>query len=695
MAERTCETCGAKNDVAARFCATCDAYLGWDVGRSTLGGDTLTGTIPRVVGSVTTDAGEEPGDAGAGSSPAASDGTDPWTVSGSGDVTGPRTTTPYEPAPQPAATDAAPRPAPGGTLRRDPPAVTVANPDVTITAEAAAEVELAIENTSNIVDGYVIEAVDPPAWLELAHPDTHLMPGEARTVRMSLAMRAGTLVLAQRVTIVAVVRSMEDPARSAEVRVLATVPPHGPRLALEAQPTLIRLEDADSGSFALRLDNRAANYPQTVELSGRDPENVVRFAFTPQVVEVPAGSMVEAAVTFAAPQPALGEQLSRQLTITATNDEGPITALVTLVQHTAPAPIDAPIRVQLEPSTLRLVDAHEADFEVRIDNRGGHSGVTVALSGRDPERRLAFAFAPARFIAVPGHVTRAHARLRAVPPPRGTSATYPFTVVANHGTTDLEGSGVVEISTSAPAITTAALRVDPLNLNIGTRRRGVFGVTVDNRRGAEPLQVALSARSADGLGHATFTPPQLAVGAGAIAHARMVVSSPRPETRQGAVRRLEVTAADGLQSLTTTAELTQIAPDRRGPWSKVLTIIGALVVGFGALSPWFAGFTPLLPFIEWIRMLIGSSSFTAGPEVVEPLLRLGLLVLALAMLFGLAGKAGGLTRKSAILVVLLTVSLLVFLAAMAFLPDLDFGLPVIWFGAVVGYVGGILARRRE
>ena len=64
---------------------------------------------------------------------------------------------------------------------------------------------------------------------------------------------------------------MEDSERKAAVSVVVTVPPHGPRPTLEARPTLIRLDDAGSGDFSLRLDNRAANYPQTFGMSGERP----------------------------------------------------------------------------------------------------------------------------------------------------------------------------------------------------------------------------------------------------------------------------------------------------------------------------------------------------------------------------------------------------------------------------------------
>ena len=712
MAERICEVCGAKNDANARFCVVCDSYLGWDVGRSTLDGEALTGTIPRVVDTVPAEpAHVDPAATDGAAAPAAT--SDVWTVSGSGAVSEPNVTLPGDSAnagaaaAAAAAASAAPAaPAASGAAtpspedeaqHRDSPGVTVATPEVVVTPDAAAEVEFTIENPTKIVDGYVFEAVDPPSWLQLVQPDVHLMPGEERGVTISIAMQQGVMVVAQRIAQTIVVRSVEDGKRNTAVRVVVTVPPQGPRLTLEARPTLIRLEDAGSGSFSVRLDNRGANYPQTVGMSGSDSEGVVRFAFAPEVVEVPAGSMVEAAVTFTAPQPTPGQQLNRQLSVSATNDEGPVVATVTLVQSTAAAPA---ITVQVQPRSVHLVDAHEADFEVLVDNRGGHSGITVALSGNDPERRLAFAFAPARFVAVAGHVTRAHGRLRANPPPRGTSATHPFTVIASDGTTDVEASAVLEISSSASAITTAELRVNPLKLDLGTRRNGVFGIDVDNRRGAEPLNVAFSARSDDGRVRATFVPPQLLVGPGAIGQTRMSVTSPSPPPDQVGVHRLAIEATDGSQTLDATAEITQTAPNRRRPASRWLVVIGSILVAIGALSPWFRDATPLLDLFAWIQNLpFVQFSMSMDPFMVmfaaEPPLRILLLVLAFAMAFGMTGQSGGLTRKSAILVVLLTVGFLVTLAITAFVPALSYGLPVIWLGAVLGYIGGVLARPRQ
>ena len=166
------------------------------------------------------------------------------------------------------------------------------------------------------------------------------------------------------------------------------------------------------------------------------------------------------------------------------------------------------------------------------------------------------------------------------------------------------------------------------------------------------------------------------------------------------MHRLEIVATDGSQSLEATAELTQTASDRRRPASRWLVVIGALLVAIGALSPWFMDVPPLLDLFAWIRGLpFVQFSMNMDPLMVmftaEPPLRILLLVLALAMAFGMSGQSGGLTRKSAILIVLLTVGFLVTLAITAFVPALSYGLPVIWLGAVLGYIGGVLARPRQ
>jgi len=64
------------------------------------------------------------------------------------------------------------------------------------------------------------------------------------------------------------------------------------------------------------------------------------------------------------------------------------------------------------------------------------------------------------------------------------------------------------------------------------------------------------------------------------------------------------------------------------------------------------------------------------------------------MAFGMTGQAGGLTRKSAVAIVLLTVGLVIAAIVVGGFPGPDIGLFVVWFGAVLGYIGGVLAKPR-
>ena len=242
------------------------------------------------------------------------------------------------------------------------------------------------------------------------------------------------------------------------------------------------------------------------------------------------------------------------------------------------------------------------------------------------------------------------------------------------------------------------MRAHPENLNLGTRGDGEFSIEVDNRRSAEPLTVAFSGHSNDGLVRARFTPPSLVVAPGAVAHARMSVSSPHPAPRQVGVRRLEILASDGTQSLTASAELTQTGPDRRRPAGRWLVVIGALLVLVGALViPWFEGVPPDLNVGALTQNVIdevlgGGLTTESGVAGRRNHLRIVVAALAVAMLFGLAGK-GGATRKSAVLVVLLSIAFVVSVAVVS--PTLAwqrFDIAIIVVGAVLAYIGGVLLR---
>ncbi|KQM81335.1 hypothetical protein [Agromyces sp. Leaf222] len=734
MAVRVCEVCGEANEPSARFCRVCDAYLGWDSGAATLDGEPLTGTIPTVIDPAVADADADAAAAGpaptptpaptetaqgtdAGAAPGATTAAKAATAETATAETGAAATTPIaatgaaagaaaatQPgatkpvpeasAPGPSAPSSTTQPHPAASARIEAPEAVLDIIEATVGPGAPVTVVLRLTNPSSIVDGYAIEPVSPPQWLEFSHGDTHLMPDQELAVPLELGLRADVLVLAQRVALTFRVSSQADPDRSVEVALQLTVPPLGPSATLEVRPSLIRLEDHAAGEFSVRLDNRAANFPQTVRLTAADAEGVVRFAFAPDVVTVPPGQVVELEVSFTAPEPEPGRELSRQITVEAGNDAGRAAVPLTLVQRTAAEPVDAPVRVRIEPSSLRVDRGNTADFDVLLDHRGGHKQVTLSLAGRDPGRAIGFAFSSAQVVLEPGAVAHVRGRLAAPAPPRGGTVQYPFSVVASDGVQDVEAAATVELTSPPEPILTAAIRLDPPSQLVVNERQAVFQVTVDNRRGVDPLGVRLEGASEDGTARLTFTPAELVVPPGQGVVSRLVVDAPRPEPSESATRRFRVIATDGVHSIEADAALTQASADRRPVTSRILVTIGGLLVLIGAFAEWFANFPPFLPSVDLIGALVRGQLNLGDITLSEPPIRVWVILFGALMLLGMIGKSGRLTRVSAVLIVLVTVAWLIFLAVAAFVPPLGLGLFLIWIGCVLGFVGGILARPR-
>ncbi|WP_152193174.1 hypothetical protein [Georgenia satyanarayanai] len=655
--EDVCESCGAANPQGTAFCRACDAYLGWDTGATTIGGHPADATVPETVEAVATTA---PGPA-----PGPAEGT-----------TAVRTTTADARAPE----------------------VHSATADVTLVPEQAATVTARVSNRSSVVDGVVVEAEEPPDWLDVSPAPLRLMPGDEGTLEVVLRIRDGAHVPAQRLTVLLHVGAESAPDLHVPVPVTLTVAPHGPPATLDVQPRLLRLTDEARARFVVRIDNRRANYPQSFELSGTDPEGVVRFGFVPRVVQVPAGRLVEVRGHFMAPTPAPGQDATRQLTVSATNDGGEATATLTLVQHTSPEPEAVPVGVSLAPRELRVTNAFAAEFEVHVDNRRGRQVVDLALGGRDPARALVVSLVPQQLRVPPGEVAvaRGHVRLTEAVP-RGRTVVRPFSVVAGDGVTEHEAPGSLEVTTTPSPITTAGLEVTPRHLTRTDTRRGSFAVAVDNTAGQEPLAVRLTAVDSHGTAHVTFTPPVVTAPPGGVGQARMSVDAPPPPGGESVTRDLEVTASDGEGRLLAQAAFTQVASDRRPLLRTLLVLGGAALVLLGTLLPW-----DLLTTADGLT-IVGTAPLDALGEVpnvsedavvhlVAAAARVLLVLLAVAMAFGVTGK-GSLTRKSALLVVVLSVAYVIAAVVVrGAVLTLAPGLLLVWAGAVAGYVGGVLAR---
>ena len=238
------------------------------------------------------------------------------------------------------------------------------------------------------------------------------------------------------------------------------VPPSGPPAALLARPTLVRLEDRAQGTFALRLDNRAANHPRRYRMSASDPEGVVVLDFVPSAVDVPAGETSDVMVRFAAPEPPPGKEAARRLTVTATDEDGPVTVQVTIVQATRRRPAAA------RSSATRAEPGHlgRRDDRTAWTSSSTTAAVTTtswsALRGRDPANAISFAFDHDGFpLPAGGRWARDAAR--------GGSATAgrigdpPFTSCASAGEPEAEISGAFELTSRPASIATARVRLAP------------------------------------------------------------------------------------------------------------------------------------------------------------------------------------------------------------------------------------------
>lgn len=647
MAERVCRTCGTPENGEAAFCHVCDTYLGWSV---------TSTSVPST---------------------------------GGGAVAPP----PPPPPPPGIRPDTPVRP-PVDAPRRDrvlPPAASLTQTEVVVSPEAPATFEVSIKNDSTIVDSYEIHLADPPSWLTLVHSESNLLPATVRTVLVTLAVRPGATAIAQRVKVPIVIRSSVDPAQAAPLEIEVVVPRAGPQALASAHPQVVRLADVAEGTFTLHLDNRAANFARRYHLSASDPEDVVRVGFVPPAVDVPAGGSAEATVRFTAPAPAPGKELSRQLTVTATDPEGAVSVAVTIAQSTAAPPDSLPVRVRLEPAAPALVDTGTTAVNVVLDNRGGHALVKFNLSGRDPGGKVRFQFDHTRVAVQGGTMGYVRVVLETSLPPRGATESRPFSVTAvTDDGHEAEATGTLELSSRPDPITSAALHIHPEHL--ATKgRKGSYAVDVDNRRGAEPLHVRLSAADEYGTARLAFQPDVLLVPPGQTARAGLVIEHARPAGGATASRRLQVRATSVTGSIEAEATFTQHSENNRRLWAVLTVLLGVCLLLPGIILWAVAPELDSATIESAVRQVADEANAgqMPGSDAVKTTAAGGLLCLLVLctglMLLGLTG-GGRLVRAAAIVAAVCGVGVLV-------ASSVPIGLPFVVAGSVVAFAGGVMLRR--
>ena len=258
------------------------------------------------------------------------------------------------------------------------------NPDVTVPVDGTpVRVPVDISNTSTIVDGYAVEAMNAPAWLEVVATRVELLPGTQERVHAQLRVNSRTLVPAQRVRLSLRVRNTTGSLGAQDIPLEVVVPALSVPVELRAEPTLLRTRDLAAALCTIVVDNSRGNTWALVRMSASDPEDIVDATWSLTTVQVAPGEEARTEVQFAAPPPDPGGEVSRTITVAAQGDGWTATTTVTLVQ-VASAGADGPPRApaRAHGAAVGRITPGSARGHGRQPSRSQASGAQAAWSRR-------------------------------------------------------------------------------------------------------------------------------------------------------------------------------------------------------------------------------------------------------------------------------------------------------------------------
>lgn len=492
--------------------------------------------------------------------------------------------------------------------------------------------------------------------------------------------------------------SVREGERSVETAVTfvqsTSVQVEDPVVGLLIEPAVIKVRDNPVGLARLTLDNRNGRDWAHLQLTASDPEQVVYAGFDQPQLHVPPGQTVQTQVRLQAALPELGTEATRTVTITATDPKRRTsTAVATFVQSASASPMTT-LGVSLEPEVTKVRDADGAVTQLVLDNRKGRFKIRLQLSGSDPERAVSFEFVPPVVDVEAGMVRRIEVRMGSWRPPAGQEWSRQITVTAGDGKSSVEATGSLVQSSSRSSMETLSMRLDPSVLRLDGRR-GAFAALVDNRNGSQPVRVTLAGNDPENAVRFSFSPAVVDVPPGGVSRSAVSVVAPGAGSGREVNRNITITASDGRSEIQSSGTLVQQRGDRR-PVARVLfTLIGALLMFFGAFATWTTeGQTGFGLSARHLTTRFGFDlviprqfdAFTSAGAVVA--------VLAVLMVFGLTGRSGRLTRLAALAGAAVVVGVFVasaFSSAGMLVPAL--GAIVVVLGCVLGYVGGLLVKR--
>lgn len=208
--------------------------------------------------------------------------------------------------------------------------VTVSPERISLRPGESADVELTIQNASQVVEHFAASVVGLPSnELFSCEPDVvKLRPKEVGTLRLRVDVPERGGMVAGPYTLGVVVKSPYSQEVSRCEELPLDVQP-APSLTMGVQPEIVN--GGKTGTYVVNLANEG-NMPMAVTLSGSDPENRVGFKFEPREIRLEPGMVAGAQVTVNSDAPLTGQEVRRSMTLRANAGETTVERPVTFVQ---------------------------------------------------------------------------------------------------------------------------------------------------------------------------------------------------------------------------------------------------------------------------------------------------------------------------------------------------------------------------
>jgi hypothetical protein len=209
--------------------------------------------------------------------------------------------------------------------------VTVSPERISLPPGESADVELTIQNASQVVEHFAATVVGLPSNdLWSCEPEVvKLRPREVGTLRLKIEVPERGGLVAGPYTLGLVVKSPYSQEVSRCEELPLDVQP-APALTMSVQPEVVT--GGKVGHYGVSLTNEG-NMPMAVTLSGTDPENRVGFKFEPRELRLAPGTAAGANMTVHSDPPLTGQEIRRSMTLRAHSGETVTEKPLTFVQR--------------------------------------------------------------------------------------------------------------------------------------------------------------------------------------------------------------------------------------------------------------------------------------------------------------------------------------------------------------------------